>query len=344
MIPLAQPSWLERIPKIELHLHLEGAIPYDAMWALIEKYGPLAELPDLPALIEKFTFRDFPHFIETWVWKNQYIRSLEDFTFLAESVARSLAAQNIHYAEVFFSPSDFNTQKLAPQPITVAIRKGLNRVPEVEIALIADLVRDSKPEYAARTLADVYEVRDQGVIGIGLGGSEQKYPPELFCDVFEQAKHLGFHTTVHAGEAAGAESVWSALRNLRPERIGHGTRAVEDPALLEFLADNRIPIEMCPLSNLKTGVVDSLENHPIRQFFDRGLLVSVNTDDPMMFGNSLAVEFRQLEAHLGFSPSEIKILIRDAIQSSWLPAERKFALEQSMLSDQSWSNPLGGIQ
>jgi adenosine deaminase len=335
LIQTAQPSWQELIPKIELHLHLEGAIPYDAMWALVEKYGPASELPDLPALIEKFTFRDFPHFIETWIWKNQYIRSLEDFTFIAESVARSLLAQNILYAEIFYSPSDFAAMNLAPQPLTVAIREGFNRVQGVEIALIADLVRDSLPEDAARTLTAINEVRDQGVIGIGLGGSEQKFPAELFTKVFEQARQLGFHTTVHAGEAAGAESIWSALRNLRPERIGHGTRAVEDSALIGYLADNRIPVEMCPLSNLKTGVIDALGNHPIRQFFERGLLVSVNTDDPMMFGNSLAEEFHQLEARLGFTPSEIQSLIGNAIQSSWLPAERKSTFEHKMLSDQT---------
>ena len=337
-------TWHDIIPKIELHLHMEGAIPYEGMWALIEKYGPVAEVPDLPALIERFTFRDFPHFIDTWMWKNRYIRTLEDFTFIAESVARNLKDQNIKYAEVFYSPSDFAFLGLNPQSITVAIRQGLARISGIKIVLVADLVRGSDPKMADQTLSAIYEVRDKDVVGVGLGGSEQKYPPEIFTKVFERARQLGFHTTVHAGEAAGAESVWSALRNLKPERIGHGTRAAEDPYLVDYLAIHQIPIEMCPLSNIKTGVVHSMSSHPIRQFFDHGLLVSVNTDDPLMFGNSLADEFRQLESHLGFNPLEIQTLIRNSIQSSWLPADQKKALEWKILSDQSWSNLSGGIK
>jgi adenosine deaminase len=213
-------GWFDRAPKVELHLHLEGAIPLDALWALVQKYGGDPAVPDLPALQQRFVFRDFPHFIDTWVWKNAFLREYEDFTFIAEAVAHDLAQQNIRYVEAFFSPADFFRHGLRTQELAAAIRCGLARAPEIEVALVADMVRDFGPERAAQTLAEVNEVRDLGVIGIGIGGSEQAFPPEPFAEVYEQARRLGLHTTAHAGEAAGADSIWGAIRDLHVERIG----------------------------------------------------------------------------------------------------------------------------
>ena len=203
-------DWLRRVPKVELHLHLEGAIPHATLWELLQKYDGDPALPDRQALVRKFAYRDFPHFIETWIWKNRFLREYEDFTLLAEAVARDLVRQNVRYVEAFYSPSDFRHQGLEPQPSTAAIRRGLDRVPEIEVALVADLVRDSELPAAARTLAQVREVQDLGVIGIGLGGSEQAFPPEPFAGLFEEARRHGLHTSAHAAEAAGAESVWGA--------------------------------------------------------------------------------------------------------------------------------------
>jgi adenosine deaminase len=325
-----------QVPKIELHLHLEGAIPHPALWELCQKYGNEPGLASLEALQSRFAYRDFPHFIDTWVWKNQFLREYDDFTFLAEQAARDLAAQNIRYAEVFYSPPDFFRRGLRTQPLTEAIRAGLARVPEIEIALIVDLVRDFGPELAARTLQEAGEVRELGVIGIGLGGSEHDHPPELFAGVFAEARRLGFHLTAHAGEAAGAASIWGALRDLQIERIGHGTRAFEDERLLDYLAGQRIPIEMCPLSNVCTGVVPALEDHPIRRYFERGLRVTVNTDDPKMFGNSLAGEYQHLEQVFGFTRAEIRQLVENAVQACWLPAEKKAHLAREVLQDPAW--------
>ncbi len=329
-------NWFERLPKVELHLHLEGAIPYPALWNLVQKYGGDPTLPDVTALQQRFVFRDFPHFIETWIWKNQFLREYEDFTFIAAAVARDLADQNIRYAEVFYSPVDFAGHGLQVQPLTEAIRAGLARVPEIEVALIADLDRDFGPERAARTLAEVYEVRDLGVIGIGIGGSEQRYPPEPFAEVYARARELGFHTTAHAGEAAGAASIWGALNALHVERIGHGVRAEEDPALLDYLAEHAVPLEMCPLSNVCTGVVTSLAEHPARRYFERGILVTINTDDPKMFGNSLAQEFALLEQRLGFSHDDIRTLILNGIRAAWLPDARKASMLAAFRADPAW--------
>lgn len=331
-------DWLERLPKVELHLHLEGAIPHEALWTLVGKYGGDAEVPTLEVLRRRFAYRDFPHFIETWNWKNQFLREYEDFSFIAAAVAHDLAKQNIRYVEAFYSPPDFARHGLAPQRLTAAIRAGLEQVPEIEVALIADVVRDWGPEEAVRTLAAVNEVQEQGVVGIGLGGSEQNYPPEPFAPIYREARSLGLHTSAHAGEAAGAASIWGALRALAVERIGHGTRAFEDPALLAHLVEHQIPLEMCPLSNVRTGVVASAAAHPVRQYFDLGIPVTVNTDDPRMFGNSLADEYRLLIDTFNFTPDEIRRLILTAIEVSWLPPTRKTELAASFRADPAWND------
>ena len=330
-------TWFERVPKTELHLHLEGAIPHATLWELVQKYGGDPSVPTVEALEQRFQYRDFPHFIRMWIWKNGFLREAEDFTRIAEAVARDLAGQNVRYAEAFYSPTDFGRHGLGVQELTRAIRAGLSRVPEIDVLLVADLVRDTGPEQAARTLQEVHEVRDLGVIGVGIGGSEHEHPPEPFAGVYERARDLGFRTSAHAGEAAGAASVWGAIRALHVDRIGHGTRAREDEALLDYLAEHEIPIEMCPLSNVRTGVVDSLAAHPIRDYYQRGIVVTVNTDDPKMFGNSLAGEYALLESELGFSRDEIRALILNGIRASWLAEDRKQALVEAFESDPAWS-------
>lgn len=330
-------SWFDRVPKVELHLHLEGAIPLEALWQLIQKYGGDSSIPGLVALERKFEFHDFPGFLEIWAWKNQFLREYDDFALIAEAAANDLARQNIRYVEAFFSPLDFLHHGLQTQRLTEAIRKGLSRVTGIEIALVADLVRDHTPEKAALTLAEVAEVRELGVIGIGIGGAEHKYPPEPFEHVYREARRLGLHTSAHAGEAMGAESIWGAIHSLNVDRIGHGTRAEEDHSLVDYLAEYKIPLEMCPISNVRTGVVKSIVAHPVRRFFEHGIIVTVNTDDPMMFGNSLAEEYLLLEESHGFSSDEIRYLILQCIRSSWLSEERKKPLVESFRSDPIWA-------
>jgi adenosine deaminase len=303
----------------------------------MEKYGGDAEVPDLEALRRRFVFRDFPHFIETWRWKNRFLREYEDFTLIAEAFARELVQQNIRYVEAFFAPGNFVPLGLTTAGLLAAVRRGLDRVEGTEVALIPDLVRDYGAERAARTLAEVFEAREFGVIGIGIGGSEHQYPPELFKDVYETARRYGFYTSAHAGEAAGAGSIWGAIRSLRVDRIGHGTRAAEDAALLDYLAEQRIPLEMCPLSNVRTGVIASIGQAPVRRYFQHGILITINSDDPKMFGNSLAEEYRLLHQIQGFSHAEIRQLIAQGIEASWLAPQRKRQLLQEFSADQSWA-------
>jgi adenosine deaminase len=329
-------TWYDLVPKVELHVHLEGAIPPAALFALIEKYGGDPSVPDVTALARRFEYRDFPQFIEAWSWKNGFLREYEDFTHIAELVARDMALQRIRYAEVFFSPSLFARRGLSVQRITEAVRAGLSRVGSIEIALVADLVRDYGPESEGPILAQLREVRDLGVVGIGIGGSEDRFPPAPFRRLFETARSMGFHTNAHAGEAAGAHSIWEALRELRVERIGHGTNAWQDPQLLEHLAVHRIPLEMCPVSNVRTHVVGSLAEHPIRRCFEAGIPVTVNTDDPKMFQTSLADEYRLLGQECGWTKQEICRVILNGIEASWLSDEMKAALAAEFKEVDVW--------
>jgi adenosine deaminase len=310
------------IQKIENHLHLEGAIPLETLWQLIEKYGGDHAVCDLDKLKEKFTYRDFNHFLETWLWKNKYIREYEDFTFFSDAVFKDMIRQNIKYAEVFISPSEFKGN-MDIQKIIEAISKSIKNNSEIRVNLIIDLVRNLGPENGMRTLYEIRDVKNYGIIGIGLGGAEKEYPPELFKDIYEKAREFGFKTTAHAGEAAGAESIWGALLTLKVDRIGHGTRAIEDHKLLEYLADNQIPVELCPLSNLRTRVIGSITEHPVKTFIDMGIPVSINTDDPKMFGNSLSEEYQALRDSFNFSDEAINNLIINSIHTTWLDEKEK---------------------
>lgn len=310
------------IPKIENHLHLEGAIPWETLWQLINKYGGDDTVRNLDQLKEKFIYRDFNHFIEMWVWKNQFIREFDDFVLISEAVFSDLQNQNVKYAEVFISPSLFR-ERLPAQRIVEAVALGMQKTPGIKINLVVDLVRDYGPGEEMKTLLEINEVRTMGVIGIGIGGSEDVYPPELFVDLYEQARRFGFRTTAHAGEAAGPKSIWSAVQYLQVDRIGHGTRAVEDQELLTCLAERKIPVELCPLSNLRTRVIQSIEEHPVRTFVEKGIPVSINTDDPKMFGNSLADEYQTLKDVFNYSNEEIQTILLNSIDTLWLSEKEK---------------------
>ena len=303
------------LPKVELHLHLEGAIPLDTLWSLMERHGGDPDTPDRQALATRFAYRDFAHFLATWDWKNGFLRTYQDFELVAEAVAADLARQQIVYAEAFFSPGDF--AGLEPAELAMAIRRGLDRIDGTDVALIVDVVRDFGPERAMRVVEAILPVADQArVIGVGMGGTESAHPPEPFADVYAFARASGLHLTAHAGEDAGPESVWGAIRALGVERIGHGIRSVEDAALLDYLVEHQIPLEVCPTSNLRTGVVKSWDEHPVTRLIEAGAMVTINTDDPAMFGATLAGEYEAL-SDLGVPDDALIQLSTNAVDASW---------------------------
>ena len=329
----AQRAWLARLPKVELHVHLEGAMPRAVLWQLIQKYGGDPTVSAAGDLERKFA--QTPFFIG-WDWVCSFLREPADFTLLGREVARDFARQNIRYVEAFFSPTVFRRQ-MTPQPIAEALRKGLDEVPSVQVRLVADLGRNLGPEGAMRALEQVAEVRRAGVVGIGLGGFEPQFAHEVFEAVYARARALQFRTTAHAGETAGAPSVWGAIRALRVDRIGHAVRAVEDPALVTHLAKERIPLELCMTGNVRGKLVDSYASHPLRQYFDLGIPVSLNTDDPLFFGNSLVDEYAAAQQFQRFTRDDVRRLIGSAIESTWLPAEGKTRLLNDFRRDKAWA-------
>ena len=323
-------------PKVELHLHLEGAIPQATLWELVQRYGDPATRT-LEQMTERFEYRDFAHFIDTWQRMLPFIRTPADWTFVASAVARSLDEQHIVYAEASISPTDFRQHELSVAEIAMAVRRGLDAVEGTRVNLLVDLVRDTGPEWCGRTLEQVIEVAPEaGIVGITIGGSEPAFPPGDYAAVYRRAAEAGLGRSAHAGEAAGPESVWSALRDLGVERVGHGVRAVEDPALVDHLVVRQVPLEVCPTSNVRTGVVASWAAHPVLELIERGACVTVNSDDPTYFGCSLAGELRQLAA---LTDLDVKRHTGYAIEAAFADEAERARLRD--LVDQWWRDEDG---
>jgi adenosine deaminase len=333
-------DFILRMPKVEIHLHLEGAIPIDALFDLVRRgKDPHVLTPD--DLKAKLDYVDFEHFIDTWVWKNTFIRHESDFEAITYAVLRDLARENVRYVEAFYSPGDYRRQGLTVGGITEHIIKGRERARRdfgIRCNLIVDLIRDHGPEIGMRRLKECLPYLGKGLVGIGLGGSEQLFPAAPYGPVYAAAREMGYRLTAHAGEVAGADSIRDAVEILGVERVGHGLRAGEDPDLVELLGESKTPLEMCIMSNLRTGVCPSIAEHPIRRYFDRGLVVTVNSDDPTMFNSTLTDEYLALAGDLGFTLPEIKVVAMNAITASFLPASEKSALRAQFEAEWASSN------
>ena len=329
--------FIQKLPKVEIHLHLEAAFSLETLWDLIQKYGGDHEVMDMNNLREKFIFKDFPHFIKNWVWKNNYLREYEDFEIIAKSAAEELVRQNIFYAEMSFTPGDFSRNGLTNACLLAEkIRKGLNKVKETNVQLIVDLCRDYGSDEGKHYLYELAEVKESlGIVGITIGGSEHEFPPEPYAEVYKLARELGFKCSAHAGEASGPKSIWGAIESLKVDRIGHGVRSTEDPKLVDYIVEKKIPLELCPISNIKTNVISDMSKHSIRILYDRGAVVTVNTDDPLMFNNSMYDDLTEIKQHLGFSNSDIIQLMKNAINSSWATesVKREYVKRLSLYDD-----------
>ena len=323
-------------PKTELHLHLEGAIPLETLYRLIRRQGGDPSISTIKDLERKFTYTDFAHFIELWIWKNTFITEEQDFEQIAYQVLRNLSEQNVKYIEAFYSPGDHTHKGLTVQGITEYLIKGKERARRdfgIRCELIVDIVRGDGVDVGMQRLDETEPYLGKGLIGIGLGGSEQKFPADPYEPVYKEAKRRGFRLTAHAGEAVGPPSIWAAISKLGSERIGHGVRTYEDPRLVAYLKEHQIPLELCVVSNVKTKVCESVESHPIRQYYDEGLLVTVNSDDPVMFNTTLNQEYTVLAQHLLFTIDELKQLTLNGVEASFLPEIEKEALKNRFLKE-----------
>jgi adenine deaminase len=325
---------LRAAPKVELHLHLDGAMAIPWLLERVRRRDAGVTTPE--ALRARLAFRTFGDFIERWVWKCGFLDRYEDFESLAESVLTDLAAQGVVHVEPSISPGDYEkAHGLEATGVVEAVLRGMERATRahgITCGLVVDLIRNHGPATAARRLEEITPYRDQGVVAVGLGGSEVEYPPGPFAEVYAEAGRRGFHRTAHAGEVAGASSVQEALDTLGVERIDHGIRAVEDAALVARLVREAVPLAVCPTSNVRTGAVSDYGAHPLRRLYDTGVRVTVNSDDPTFFGVSVLDELELCLTTLGFAPRELAVLAEHAAGAAFLEGAARERLQARVRS------------
>jgi aminodeoxyfutalosine deaminase len=315
-------SFVASLPKADLHLHLEGSIDSATLLELRKRHGQEGTLAEMEQL---YRYRDFPGFLQAFKTVTEDLQTAEDYELITYQLMKKLKAENVLHAEVYVSVGICLYRKQDFAALFEGLERGRDRG-EREFGISLLWIFDAVRQFGAEAARPVFELaasyRDRHVVGIGIGGDEQKAPPELFREVYAYAAESGLRLTAHAGEYAGAESVWGAL-NLRAERIGHGLTAAQDPELVEELATRQIPVEICLTSNLRTGCCPSLAEHPARNYFDQGVMITLNTDDPAMFGTSLAREYQLAQQTFAFTDEHLRELARNSFEASFLPAERK---------------------
>jgi len=334
-------AFARKIPKVELHLHLEGAIPLPTLLAFIRRAGTEPDVRTVDDLRRRLTYPDFQGFLERWVWKNTFITEVEDFEGMAYDVLADLHAQNVPYVEMHYSPGDYRDRGFTVDDVTEAVLAGAARARDdfgLRCALIADLLWGADLEKSWRWMEEATPYLGRGVVGVGMGGSEGKSPARAYGELFREARRRGFRLTAHAGEALGPESVRGVIEELEVERIGHGVRAVEDASLLALLRERRLPLEVCVTSNVRTGVYPSAAAHPIRDLYEQGLMITVNADDPTMFHTTLSDEYLLLLRDLGFTPAEVRTLSLNGVDASFLPQADKRRMKQQF--EEEWERLL----
>ncbi len=321
MSPAAS-SFLKALPKAELHLHLEGSIDPPTLVELRKCHGQTSSAEELEKL---YRYENFQGFLMAFKEVTEDLQTAGDYELITYRLMEKLKAENVLHAEVYVSVGVCLWRKLDFEAIFEGLERGRWRGERdfgVSVLWIFDAVRQFGAEAAGEVFRLAARYRDRSVAGVGIGGDEQKAPPELFREIYSCAAENGLHLTAHAGENAGPESIWGAL-NLRAERIGHGLSAAQDPELVEELAARQVPVEICLSSNWRTGACPSLNQHPVRRYFDQGMMITLNTDDPAMFRTSLTQEY-QLAQHLfGFTDEHVRELARNSFEASFLPAARK---------------------
>lgn len=329
-------AFIRDMPKIELHVHLEGSIRPATLLILAERNGVGLPARDLEGLREFYRFTDFDHFIQVYFAISGCLQTVADYDLIAYEFGADMARQNIRYAEATFTPhTNVVNTGLPFDEILAGLNEGRARAQRefgVEFQWVLDIVRDD-PDSRHQVAKWAADAQDRGVVGLGLGGTENGHPPEWFADAYAVAREAGLHSVPHAGEVAGPESVWGSIRALGAERLGHGVRSAEDRALVEYLKEHQIPLEVCPTSNICLDVYLSYQEHPIRWLWEQGVYVTVNSDDPPMFNTDLVSEFQALIDHMGFTPAELEDLSLNALRASFLPEDRKADLEDTFISD-----------
>ena len=315
-------SFIQSLPKAELHLHLEGSVTPETLVELRQRHGKPSTIAEAEAL---YQYKDFTGFLMAFKTLTEDLQTPEDYELITYRLMQQLKAENVLHAEVYVSVGVCLWRKQDFTAIFECLERGRERGEKefgVSLLWIFDAVRQFGPEAAQTVFELAAKYRDRNVVAIGIGGDELKAPPELFREQYAYGAAQGLRLTAHAGESAGPESIWGAL-NLGAERIGHGLTAAQDPELIEELAQRQVPIEICLTSNLRTGCCMQLRDHPIRKYFDQGLMITLNSDDPAMFATSLRREYELAQSEFGFTDEHLRELARNSFEASFLPPDKK---------------------
>ena len=321
------PALLRAMPKAELHIHIEGSLEPEMIFALAQRNGVALPYADVQALRAAYAFTDLQSFLDIYYAGASVLLHEQDFYDMALAYLARAATDNVVRAELFFDPQT-HTARGVPM---AAVINGLHRACQdaraqwgISAALILCFLRHLSEEDALATLAQALPFQDQ-FIGVGLDSSEVGHPPEKFARVFERCRALGLHAVAHAGEEGPPAYIWSALDVLKVERIDHGVQALHDPLLMQRLAQEGVPLTVCPLSNQKLRVFPDLAAHNLPQLLEAGLCVTVNSDDPAYFGGYINDNFTQLFAATGMTARHAYQLASNSLQASFAPEEDKRA-------------------
>jgi adenosine deaminase len=330
-------EFAREMPKVELHVHLEGSIRPETVLKLAQRHGIELPATDLEGLREWYTFRDFPHFVQVYVAVSKCVRTAEDVELIAREFLEGQAAQNVLHSEVTYTASTIERYNGIPwEDQLAALRRAIAYGEQdlgTSMRLILDIVRDENtPERAMQVAEWAVGARDV-VCALGLAGIERAVPASQYQAAFDYAHANGLPVVPHAGETVGADSVREVLEVCDPVRIGHGVRAIEDRAVVDVLRDKRIPLEVCPTSNVRLGVYPSLEAHSLPRLLDEGLVITINSDDPPMFGTTITDEFYRVAETFDLDEDILWTLTLNAANAALLPEEQKRALIQRLRDD-----------
>ena len=316
-------SFIRTLPKAELHLHLEGSIEPSTLVELRQRHA--MEGASLAAVEQLYNYKDFAGFLTAFKDVTGHLRMPEDYELITYRLMERLKSQNVLHAEVIVSVGVCLWRKQDFAAIFECLERGRQRGEKdfsVSLVWIFDAVRQFGAEKAQSVLDLAIQFHDRNVVAFGIGGDERAGPPEWFAGAYARGAEHGLHLTAHAGESSGPESIWGAL-NLKAERIAHGLTAAQDPELIEELTERQVPIEICVTSNLRTGCCTELAQHPVRRYFDQGLMLTLNSDDPAMFRTSLVEEYALVQEAFGFTDEHLRELARNSFEASFLPPEKK---------------------
>lgn len=319
-------------PAAELHIHIEGTLEPELIYSLAERSGMELPYRDIEDLRSRYEFDDLQSFLDLYYANMQVLQTEQDFADMTAAYLQRAAAGGVRHVELFFDPQAHLVRGIALRTIVNGIWSVVSESEErfgVSSSLIACFLRDRDPREALGVLKDLLEM-EAPIIGVGLDSAERDYPPRLFQEVFELAARHGLRRVAHAGEEGPAEYVWEALELLGVERVDHGVRSLEDPKLVRHLAEQQIPLTVCPLSNVRLKGVPTLAEHPLPRLLEEGLLVSINSDDPAYFGGYVDDNFRAIAQEFGFGVEDIAQLAKNSITSSFITEERREQLHAAV--------------